>query len=142
MYEFILDMNPISSFAHINWNKILLKFFKLWRMDSWTSKVWHFNVFSPTCWNNWIQSKCEYRGNSPHLGFRCFLLLSHNVLLAIIENSGILKLKNLFKHNNLVGEFGFNKNFLFLMLHPTFNTSMFPFLPPYPKLFGPSNGFI
>jgi len=34
MYEFIIDMNPISSFTHINWNKLLLKFFKLWKMES------------------------------------------------------------------------------------------------------------
>jgi hypothetical protein len=29
MYEFILDMSPISSFAHINWNKLVLKILKL-----------------------------------------------------------------------------------------------------------------
>jgi len=38
MYEFIIDMNPISSFTHINWNKLLLKFFKLWKMESWHPK--------------------------------------------------------------------------------------------------------
>jgi hypothetical protein len=26
MYGFILDMNPIPSFVHINWNKLVLKF--------------------------------------------------------------------------------------------------------------------
>jgi hypothetical protein len=34
MYEFILNMNSISSFAYINWNKLLLKILKLWKMDS------------------------------------------------------------------------------------------------------------
>jgi hypothetical protein len=38
-YEFIFGMSPISSFAHINWNKLLLKIFKLWKMNYWTSKV-------------------------------------------------------------------------------------------------------
>jgi hypothetical protein len=39
MYEFIFDMNPISSFAHINWNKLLLKIENLLKIDSQTSKM-------------------------------------------------------------------------------------------------------
>jgi hypothetical protein len=46
MYEFILDMSPISSFAHINWNKLLLKILKLWKMDSQTYKMLNLSVFS------------------------------------------------------------------------------------------------
>ncbi len=36
MYEFILDMSPISSFAYINWNKLLLK--KNLKYENWTLK--------------------------------------------------------------------------------------------------------